>query len=161
MGTGKTRVAKMLAGRLGMKYVSTDDLIEKREKTTISEIFAKRGEGYFREVEKDVVSEASLAEGVVIDAGGGAIIKPENVLNLKKKGVLICLWAEPEVILERTKKCADRPLLSVGDPLGRIKKLLETRKPFYERADYHVHTSRMSAERVADEIERIMNEAVT
>ena len=159
MGTGKTAVAKELAKRLGMKYVSTDALIEEKEKTAISEIFSKKGEGYFRKAEKDAVGAVSKMENVVIDAGGGACIDPENVKSLKEKGVIICLWSKPEVILERTKKYTHRPLLNVKDPLAKIRELLNSRKPFYERADFHIHTSEMSVEKVADEIERTVKDA--
>ena len=159
MGTGKTVVAKELAKRFGTKYVSTDALIEEREKTAISEIFSKKGEGYFRKAEKDVVSAVSKMENVVIDAGGGVIIDPENVKNLKEKGVIICLWSKPEVILERTKKYAHRPLLNVKDPLAKIKELLNSRKHFYERADFHIHTSKMSVEKVTAEVERAVTDA--
>ncbi|MGB2705824.1 MAG: shikimate kinase [Candidatus Omnitrophota bacterium] len=155
MGTGKTKVAKILSARLNMKYVSTDDLIEEKEGISIQEIFSKKGESYFRKAEKDVIKDASLMENVVIDAGGGAVIDPENVKNLKQKGMIVCLWAEPRVILERTKKYNHRPLLRVADPIGKIKELLESRKPFYERAGCHINTSEVSAEEVADEIERM------
>ena len=157
MGTGKTAVAKILAEKLGMKYVSTDDLIEKKEGMPITDIFSKKGENRFRSVEKDVVRGVSEMENAVIDAGGGAVMDNENIENLKKKGTIICLWAEPETILERTKKYGQRPLLNVENPIEKIKELLNYRKPFYERADYHIHTSRMSAEKVTDEIERILN----
>ncbi|OGW75271.1 MAG: hypothetical protein A2Z72_00915 [Omnitrophica bacterium RBG_13_46_9] len=155
MGTGKTRIAKMLSERLNMDYVSTDDLVEEKEKTPISEIFSKKGEDYFRRAEKYAVKKASLMENIVLDTGGGVVIDPENVENLKKNGVVICLWAEPEIILERTKRYAHRPLLNVDSPLGKIKELLAIREPFYKRAGYHIDTSKMSAEQVADEIERI------
>ena len=156
MGTGKTKVAKILSARLNMKYVSTDDLIEKKECISIQEIFSKKGEGHFRKVEKDVIKEASLMKDVVIDAGGGVVIDPENVKSLKKSGIVVCLWAEPGVIIERTKKYTHRPLLNVADPLGKIKELLEFRKPFYERADYHIRTSGMTVEKTVDEIEEVI-----
>lgn len=158
MGTGKTAVSRAFAEKLGMKYVSTDDLIEKKEKTGIREIFAEKGEAYFRKAEKNIIREASLMKGVVIDAGGGAVIDLENVENLKKHAILVCLWAEPEVILERTKKYTHRPLLSAGDGLAKIKELLDRRKPFYERADYHVRTSRMTVDRVVSEIQRVVKD---
>lgn len=158
MGTGKTAVAKALSRRLNMKYVSTDCLIEKKEKISISDIFSKKGESYFRKAENDAVKEASFLEGAVIDAGGGAVIDPENVRSLKKKGTLVCLWASPEVILERTKRGAHRPLLNVAEPLKEIAKLLDYRKQFYERADHHIHTSGIPVEKVAGEIERILKD---
>ncbi len=159
MGTGKTAVAKEISKRLGMKYVSTDELIEKKEKALINDIFSKKGEDYFRRVEKEVVRDVSLMDNIVVDAGGGVVIDSENIRNLKQKGIVICLWAEPETILKRTRKFTHRPLLNVEDPLARIKELLAKRKSFYERADYHIHTSRMNVDEVADEIERIFKNA--
>ncbi len=159
MGTGKTQVARALSEKLGMKYVSTDSFIEEKEKTSISDIFSKRGEGYFRKAEKDVIKDVSLMENVVVDAGGGVVIDPENLERLKKKGIIVCLWASPEVILERTKKYTHRPLLNVDDPLKKIKELLTLRKPFYERIDCRIHTSKMTLEEVADEIIRRVKNA--
>lgn len=159
MGTGKTAVAKVLAWKLGMKYVSTDDLIEEREKISIRDIFSAKGEAYFRKAEKRIAGEVSSMRNVVVDAGGGIVIDPENVRNLKKTGTLVCLWAEPEVIFERTKKTAMRPLLNVADSLAKISELLDSRKTFYERADYHVHTSGMPVDKVVVEIERMLENA--
>ena len=69
---------------------------------------------------------------------------------------MIFLWAEPDVILERTKKHTHRPLLNVKNPLGRIKELLNKRKPFYERADHHIRNSGMPVHKVIEEIESIL-----
>ena len=156
MGTGKTVCAKALSEKLNLKYISTDELIEKREKMSIKDIFSKKGEEYFRNAEKEAVKEASLAKGAVIDAGGGAVIHQENLKNLRENGVIICLWADPKVILKRTIKFSHRPLLNVKDPLKKVKELLEARKDFYERADHHIHNSKMSIEEVLSEIEGIM-----
>ncbi len=161
MGTGKTKVAKILSARLNMKYVSTDRLVEEKEGISIREIFSKKGEGHFRKAENGAIKDAALMENVVIDAGGGVVVDPENLKNLKKKGMVVCLWADPGIILERTKKYTHRPLLNVRDPLGKIKELLKSRRPFYERADCHIDTSAMSAEEAADEIEGVIKNART
>ena len=152
MGTGKTTIAKRLAGKAGMKYISTDELIEKKEGMAISEIFAKKGEPYFRAVERAVVLSASSEDNVIIDAGGGAVVDPDNVSNMKKNGILVSLWAEPEVIYERTKQFNHRPLLNVDDPLRQISELLAKRKPYYERADYHLNTGQMSIDEAVDAV---------
>lgn len=157
MGTGKTAVARKLSEKLGIKYVSTDDLIKEREKADIADIFAKKGEAYFRKVERSVIEGASTMENIVLDAGGGAVMDPDNVKDLKKKGIIVCLWVEPDIILERTKKYTHRPLLNVDNPLAKIKELLAVRKPFYDRADHHIYASKMTVEEVANEIERIIS----
>ncbi|MGB3057214.1 MAG: shikimate kinase, partial [Candidatus Omnitrophota bacterium] len=88
MGTGKTTIAKVLARSLGKKYVNTDDLIESREKKSINDVFKDDGEAYFRKVEKEVIKEASRQADQVIDAGGGVVLDPENMENLRMTGIV-------------------------------------------------------------------------
>ena len=161
MGTGKTTIAKILSGKLGMKYISTDDMIKAGEKSSIADIFSKKGESYFRKIEKEAIRYVSGMDGVVVDAGGGVVIDAENIENLKKKGLLVCLSAAPEPVLERTKAYSHRPLLEGADPLSKIKELMESRKQFYKRADFCVDTGGKSPTEVSSEIERIINEATT
>ncbi len=156
MGTGKTTIATQAANRLKMKYVSTDSLIEKREKRTINEIFTDSGEEYFRDVESDVVRELSAGEGLVIDAGGGAVLREENIINLKSSGVVISLTAEADVILSRTRKYKHRPLLNVDDPKRRIRDLLAKRKSFYAKADHSIDTGKLTVRQAVDEVVRIV-----
>jgi len=156
MGTGKTVIAKRLARRLKMRYISTDDIIEERENRPISDIFAKDGEPYFRNVEKRVVKEVSSMSNVVVAAGGGAVIDEENLRELKKSGVVICLNATPGEILERTKGYAHRPLLNVPDPLSKIRELLGARDPYYKKADYQIDTSGRTRDAVVGEIVRLL-----
>lgn len=156
MGTGKTAVAKELARRLKREYVSLDELIETKEKRTIPKIFAESGESYFRDVESHVAKEVSNKENLVIDAGGGVVIREENVLNLKKSGVLICLKASPEVILARTKHAKHRPLLNVSNPQEKIQELLKTREPYYARVDYSVDTSNLTISEVVEKVLEII-----
>jgi shikimate kinase len=156
MGTGKTTIATAVANRLKMRYVSTDDLIEKREKSTINEIFRKKGEDYFRDVEAAVIRDVSLQEGLVIDAGGGAVIREENIAYLKSGGIVVCLTADEETIMERTKKYKHRPLLNVEDPKRKIRDLLAKRAPFYAKADHTIDTGKLTARQVVDRIIEIV-----
>lgn len=153
MGTGKTAVAKLLSERLKRAYVSTDEIVERVQKSPISEIFSKLGEDYFRRLEKQVAKEVSSLEGVVIDAGGGIVIKEENLKNLKKNGTIICLTATVDVILERTKGKKHRPLLNADDQKKKIEELLAGRAPYYAKADFTIDTSSLSVEDVAKKIE--------
>ncbi|MCX5680327.1 MAG: shikimate kinase [Candidatus Omnitrophica bacterium] len=156
MGTGKTTIATQVANRLKMKYVSTDSLIEKREKRTINEIFTDSGEEYFRGIESDVVREISRAQNIVIDTGGGAVLREENIASFKSGGIVVCLTADPETILERTKKYKHRPLLNVEDPKRKIRDLLAKRGDFYAKADHSIDTGKLTARQVVEEIIRIV-----
>ncbi len=153
MGTGKTEVSKLLAKTLGMKYISTDEVIEDRERRSINEIFKKNGEAYFRRSEKEVVKKVAQLNNFVIDAGGGVVLDKENIQDLKRNGKIVCLSASPEVILERTKRYYHRPLLNVEDPKAKIEELLKARAPFYTQADFTIDTTNLTVEAVVQEIQ--------
>jgi shikimate kinase len=155
MGTGKTTIATAVANRLNMRYISTDDLIEKKEKRTINEIFQKSGEDYFRDVESSVIRDVSCMEGLVIDTGGGAVMRDENMPYLKSGGIVVCLSADENTVMERTKKYKHRPLLNVEDPKRKIRDLLAKRAPFYAKADHTIDTGKFTVKQVVDKIVEI------
>ena len=155
MGTGKTTIATQLANRLNMRYVSTDSMIEKREKRTINEIFTKEGEDYFRDIENKIILEVSGMDNLVIDTGGGVVLREENMANLKSTGAVICLTADEDVIMERTKKYKHRPLLNVEDPKLKIRQLLAKRAPFYAKCNHCIDTGKLTIRQVAEEIVKI------
>lgn len=152
MGTGKSAVGKLLAKKLNRDFVESDEMIETREKMPIKDIFEKKGEPYFRLVEKEVVKEASSRKNIVISAGGGAIVDEDNLKNLKNSGIIICLKASPETILKRTKDLKTRPLLNVPDPKKKIGELLKKREPYYNKADFSVETDELNPEQVVKKI---------
>jgi shikimate dehydrogenase len=142
---GKTTVGKMLAKNLNLEFVDTDKLIVDREKREITEIFAKEGEDYFRKVEAEVIAEVSLKNGLVIATGGGAVLRPENVLNLKKNGQIFFLNRPvDELTPSRT-----RPLAGSVD---KILKLFKERYSVYKSTCDHMVVNNVSA---ADAVERI------
>ena len=161
MGTGKTTVGKILAKQLGMKYISTDEIVEDKERRSINEIFKKSGEPYFRRLEKEVVKNVAQLNKFVIDAGGGVVLDEENIQNLKRNGKIICLSASAEVILERTKRYHHRPLLNTENPKEKIEELLKSRAPFYAKANFSIDTINLNAEQVAEEIKKIVDEDST
>lgn len=152
MGTGKTFTGRILAQKLGRKFIDTDTLIERDAGISIHEIFEKFGEGHFRRLEREAVKRVSGEGNAVIAVGGGAIVNLENLSDLKRSGVLICLTASPDAILSRVERNSDRPLLKVDDKMEKIKELLTARAPYYEKADITVDTDGKSPEQVADEI---------
>jgi len=160
MGSGKTTVAMELSHRLKSRYVSTDDMIEKREKATINELFTKKGEEYFRTVESAVLAEACAMENVVIDTGGGAVFRDENWVNMKERGITICVMADEDTIMARTKKYKHRPLLNVDDPKQKIRSLMAKRAFFYAKADHCIDTGRLTVKQVVDRIIEIYTASV-
>lgn len=153
MGAGKSAVGHLLAKELDMSFLDTDELIQKTENRSISDIFKTDGEPYFRGLETEVLKTLQDYDNFVLSTGGGIVLREENVPLLKAMGPLILLWAEPEKIHERVKNETHRPLLQVSDPLAEIKKRLEERAPVYNRVcDFKVDTSGISPEQAVKEI---------
>ena len=155
MGTGKTTVGRILANRLGYRFIDVDGEIEREQGVSISHIFSELGETYFRMLERDFIKALSFREGLVISAGGGAVIDERNIQSMKLGGVVICLTASPDVIMKRVGNSSNRPLLKAPDPMSRIIELMGAREQFYRKADFTVDTTAMTPENVAEEIIRL------
>lgn len=158
-GTGKTKVARLLADRLGWQAVDTDDLIIQRAAKPIPDIFAQDGEEHFRRIERDALTDVCHRPRIVIGIGGGANVSGENRRIMADGGFVVCLEARPETILQRLRPQLKRdpkarPMLAGPDPLARIRELKALRAPFYALADYTVHTDGLSPEQVAEEVLR-------
>lgn len=135
MGCGKTSVGKQLAQKLSYEFLDTDEEIEKRQKMTISKIFAEKGEEYFRELETQVLEEMlPTVKQTVISTGGGLPLREKNAKILKDLGVVIYLKATKETTLERVYMDRSRPILAGDNLEERIDNLLKTRAPSYEAA---------------------------
>lgn len=152
MGTGKTAVGKAIARQLKRRFVDIDNLIEKRENKKITQIFADRGEPYFRKVESETLRAISSDKDLVVACGGGIVLDIENIRIIRESGVMICLSARPGVIIARTQRHNHRPLLNVESPKEKVRELLESRACFYAQSDYTVDTSDLS---IADIIKKI------
>jgi shikimate kinase len=152
MGTGKTSVGHLLAMALNFRMVDTDQLIEEQTGKRITEIFATEGEAQFRTYEQHVVAGLSRQNRLVISTGGGVAAHRENVASLKDHALVVCLWASPEAIWHRLGHHTNRPLLQGPDPLGRIRRLLAEREPFYRQADVLVNTEARSVKEVAHQV---------
>ena len=135
MGCGKSTVGIRLSYRLRRSLTDTDKLIEKEQKCSISEIFAKRGEAHFRELETECLRTLLERNGSeIISVGGGLPVKEENRKLLKKLGVVFYLRATADTIYERVKHDTTRPLLQDKNPMEKIRTLMAERSAIYEMA---------------------------
>lgn len=153
MGVGKSTVAKKLAKALEMKTVDSDTIIEEKMGMSITDIFKKNGESFFRKIEKDVIKDLSALNNTIISCGGGVVLDKENIINLRRNGKVILLQAEPKTIYERLKQDNSRPVLQGSKSLEGIEKLLDERKIAYDSsADIIIKTDNQSVEEISTKI---------
>ncbi len=138
MGAGKTTIGRRLAARLGLPFVDADHEIEEASGMSVSEIFARFGEAYFRDGERRVI--ARLIDGVpkVIATGGGAFVQDETRALILERTLAVWLDADVATLVERVKKRGHRPLLQDRDPAQVLRDLAEVRRPFYAQAPIRV-----------------------
>lgn len=152
MGCGKSTIGRKLEQLLGYPLVDIDHLIEQKAGRPISRIFAERGEGYFRELEAAILQQLSAPGSPrrIISTGGGIVTRKRNRQLLKQLGYVVWLQAPVDVILERTSRNHDRPLLHTGNPREKIEQLLNERLPHYHAAaDLEVETAGLDAGEIA------------
>lgn len=155
MATGKSTVGRVLASRLGYDFLDSDNRIEQEVGLAVPQIFEREGEAAFRRYERRFVESGHPSNHCVVACGGGLVTQPGMIELLKKKGVVICLYATTETILERTRGNRNRPLLEVEDPARRIQDLLKEREPFYRQAGTLVLTDNRTLGDVVEHLKRI------
>jgi shikimate kinase len=150
-GSGKTTIGQAVAERLGRTFLDLDQEIERREGRSISQIFGEKGEPYFREKERELTSELTLVGNMVVAPGGGWVADPENISMVRPPSQLVYLRVTPDTALKRLGPLRSmRPLLTRPNPLGELKRLLESRKAAYESADQAVDTELFALQRVIE-----------
>lgn len=152
MGSGKSTVGRELHQRLGYPLVDMDQMIEQKAGKSITAIFADVGEEGFREMETHLLEELNdiAAPRRIISTGGGVIGRKENRTILRHLGYVVWLHAPTAVILDRTAKNRERPLLHTEDPAARIEALLAARMPLYaETAHIKIETMGLDCKELA------------
>ena len=155
MGSGKSSVAREIAGKTGRRREDTDQLVIHRAGLPITAIFAAHGETHFRELESAALRSLAGQTGLVVATGGGIVTRDENRTALRSLGVVVWLTAREEVLFERVSRNRRRPLLHTADPRATLRELLASREALYrDCAHFIVDTSDDLHARVADTILR-------
>lgn len=158
MGAGKSTIARVLQKELDMELIEMDERIVEEQGMSINEIFEQKGEDGFRDIESQLVIDLGKQDKAIVSCGGGVVIRPENVKNMKKSGKIIYLTAKPETILDRVKDSTQRPLLNGHMNVEYINELMSKRKDFYEEAaDYKVATDGKNVSQICQEIITILS----
>ncbi|WP_374045819.1 bifunctional shikimate kinase/3-dehydroquinate synthase AroKB [Massilia sp. YIM B02769] len=153
MGSGKTTIGRLLARRLGRRFVDSDHAIEARTGASIPWIFEIEGEASFRRREAEMIRELTGQEGIVLATGGGAVLDPASRALLAERGTVIYLRAGIGSILQRTSHDKNRPLLQTADPRRKLEQLLAQREPLYrEIADLVIDTGRPNVQSMVQTI---------
>jgi len=153
MGVGKSSIGRRLAGRLGIPFVDADAEIEKAAGMSISDIFARDGEAYFRSGEARVIARLLDSGPQVLATGGGAFMNEATRAAIKTKGVSIWLSAEFDVLMRRiAKRKNERPMLQTDDPEETLRQLIAVRDPVYALADLTVQSREVPHDSIVAEI---------
>lgn len=152
MAVGKSAIGRTLAKRLRRRFVDLDRVIERAEGSKVREIFERKGEAYFRQLEKQALTTVLEANNQVIATGGGVILDDQNMQILRDKALLIGLSAELDILLARAGDGSKRPLLQGSDRREKIQDLLRQRSARYAQAHVTIDTSHLTVDQVVTKI---------
>ncbi len=155
MGVGKTTVGRKLAATLHMPFADADEAIEEAAQLSIAEIFERHGEADFRDGERRVIARLIGKQGSqrrVIATGGGAFCNPETRALILQKAITVWIDSDIDVLVERTSRRDNRPLLRNGDPRETLTRLKAERESFYAQAPIHVTSGNAAHTRTVTQI---------
>lgn len=153
MGAGKTAIGSLVAGRLGVEFVDSDEEIVRAANMSIAEIFERDGEPFFRQKESQVIERLLTGEPHVLSTGGGAFLSEANRKMIAKNAVSVWFHADLQTLWLRVKDKGTRPLLMVPNPKAKLRELYEARNPMYAKAQITVKgAKRQSKEAMVDKV---------
>lgn len=152
-GSGKSTVGRQLARRQGLRFIDSDQVIERRLGCSIREFFQREGEDSFRALEEQVLDQLTQTDNTVLSTGGGCVLRPANRQRLHERSTAVYLHSSPEEVFKRLRHDQSRPLLQVADPLRRLRDLYAVRDPLYrETAHFVIETGRPSVPGLVNKI---------
>ena len=152
MGVGKSTIGKILAKKLKLKFIDIDRVIETREKSTVSEIFRKKGEIYFRKIEKKITLDQLKKNNSIIALGGGAFINTSIRREVKNTSISFWLDLDLENLLSRLKNIKKRPLLDENNLRKSMNKIYSDRKRIYNEANFRIDCNFIDKEKILKKI---------
>ena len=155
MGVGKSTIGKKLAKKLKLKFIDIDQIIEIEEKSTIREIFEKKGENYFRKIEKNITLEKLKENNLVIALGGGAFINSSLRKKIKESCISFWLDLKVEILLDRLKNVTKRPLLDKDQLEQTINKIYSERKKIYNESNFRIKCNSMNKDEIVYKIMKL------
>ncbi len=157
MGSGKTRIGKILAKNTLKTFIDLDTEIETFSGNSISTIFAEKGQTFFREIEKTMLGKSALIPSAVISTGGGIILDKDNRELMRSTGLSVYLKTELKILMERLKNSRDRPLLEGKDLSLNLKNIMQSRQKYYEEtAHVTIETNSLSQEAIVNNIQEFL-----
>ena len=155
MGVGKSTIGKKLAKKLKFEFIDIDQIIEKKEKRTIKEIFENKSEGYFRKIEKKISLEELKKSNAVIALGGGAFMDPS--IRKEAKSLSISFWLDLNLksLLIRLKNVKKRPLLNKDRLEESVNKIYSERKKIYNKSNFKINCNLMNVDQIVDKIVKL------
>jgi shikimate kinase len=151
-GSGKSTIGRKLALALGLPFVDSDQEVEIAAGMNVSQIFERLGEPAFREGERKVIARLLQGPRIVLSTGGGAFMNESTRLIIKKYSISIWLKASLDVLVERTSRTDDRPLLRNGDPREILTRLMAVREPVFAQADLVVQSENIPIDSTTDRV---------
>ena len=155
MGVGKSTIGKKLGKKLRLKFIDIDQIIEIKEKSTIREIFEKKGENYFRKIEKNITLEKLKENNLVIALGGGAFINSSLRKKIKESCISFWLDLKVEILLDRLKNVTKRPLLDKDQLEQTINKIYSERKKIYNESNFRIKCNSMNKDEIVYKIMKL------
>ena len=154
MGSGKSTIGRLLAKKLNLRFFDIDFLIENKTDMKIAEIFEKKGEAEFRNLEKEITLKFLNKTNCIISLGGGAFINEIIKKKVKKKGIAIWLSWNSQTLINRIRKNKKRPIALNLDDNG-LKDLINSRSKIYSKANYKINCENMNKIEIVKKITQI------